>query len=110
MQDKMALLAKAMGGKAMGVYGKKDGTRFDTNSYQTTHLNGGAIMGTDPATSAINRYLQSWDVHNVFVLGASAFPQGLGYNPTGLVAALAYWSARAIREQYLKSPGALIKA
>lgn len=110
MQEKMGLLAKAMGGKAMGVYGKKEGTRFDTNSYQTTHLNGGAIMGTDPATSVVNRYLQSWDAHNVFVLGASAFPQGLGYNPTGLVAALAYWSARAIREQYLKSPGALIKA
>ncbi|MEQ6436388.1 GMC family oxidoreductase [Comamonas sp. w2-DMI] len=110
MQEKLGLLAKAMGGKAMGVYGKKEGTRFDTNSYQTTHLNGGAIMGTDPATSVVNRYLQSWDVHNVFVLGASAFPQGLGYNPTGLVAALAYWSARAIREQYLKSPGALIKA
>jgi gluconate 2-dehydrogenase alpha chain len=33
-------------------------------------------------------------VHNVFVPGASAFPQGLGYNPTGLVAALTYWSAR----------------
>lgn len=73
-------------------------------------MNGGAIMGTDPNTSAVNRYLQSWDVHNVFVLGASAFPQGLGYNPTGLVAALAYWSARAIREQYLKQPGALLKA
>jgi gluconate 2-dehydrogenase alpha chain len=33
-------------------------------------------MGTDPKTSALNRYLQSWDVHNVFVPGASAFPQG----------------------------------
>lgn len=44
-------------------------------------------------------------MHNVFVIGASAFPQGLGYNPTGTVAALAYWSAKAIREQYLKNPG-----
>ena len=68
---------------------------------------GGAIMGTDPRTSAVNRYLQSWDVHNVFVPGASAFPQGLGYNPTGLVAALTYWSAKAIRERYLQQPGAL---
>ena len=110
MQEKMGAIAKAMGGKAMSVSGKKEGTHFDTNSYQTTHLNGGAIMGTDPGTSAVNRYLQSWDVHNVFVLGASAFPQGLGYNPTGLVAALAYWSARAIRDQYLKQPGALLKA
>ena len=29
--------------------------------YQTTHNTGGAIMGTDPKSSAVNRYLQSWD-------------------------------------------------
>jgi gluconate 2-dehydrogenase alpha chain len=46
----------------------------------------------------------------VFVPGASAFPQGLGYNPTGMVAALTYWSAKAIREQYLKNPGPLVQA
>ena len=57
----------------------------------------------------MNRYLQSWDVPNVFVAGASAFPQGLG-NPTGMVAALSYWSAKAIREQYLKNPGPLVQA
>jgi gluconate 2-dehydrogenase alpha chain len=78
--------------------------------YQTTHISGGAIMGEDPNTSAVNRYLQSWDVPNVFVPGASAFPQGLGYNPTGMVAALTYWSAKAIREQYLKNPGPLVQA
>jgi hypothetical protein len=33
-------------------------------------MNGGAVMGEDPKTSAVNRYLQSWDVHNVFVIGA----------------------------------------
>ncbi len=92
------------------MLGKQVKDHFNTASYQTTHLNGGAIMGTDPKTSALNRYLQSWDVHNVFVPGASAFPQGLGYNPTGLLAALTYWSARAIREQYLKNPGPLVQA
>ena len=40
-------------------------------------------------------------------MGASAFPQNFGYNPTGIVGALAYWSAKHIRERYLKSPGAL---
>jgi gluconate 2-dehydrogenase alpha chain len=67
-------------------------------------------MGTDPQTSALNRYLQSWDVPNLFVMGASAFPQNAGYNPTGTVAALAYWSADAIRNQYLKNPGQLLHA
>jgi gluconate 2-dehydrogenase alpha chain len=83
---------------------------YDVTQYQTTHLNGGAIMGADPKTSALNRYLQSWDVPNLFVLGASAFPQNAGYNPTGTVAALAFFSAAAIRDRYLKNPGRLVDA
>jgi len=54
--------------------------------------------------------LQTWDAHNVFVMGAGVFPQNIGYNPTGLVGALAYWSARAIRTSYLKTPGPLVQA
>ena len=104
----MKKIAEAMGPKAIGVSTREFGKHFDARQYQTTHLVGGAVMGTDPKTSVLNRYLQSWDVHNVFVMGASAFPQGIGYNPTGLVAALAYWSARAIRTQYLKNPGPLV--
>lgn len=75
--------------------------------YQTTHNTGGAVMGADPATSAVNRFLQSWDVPNVFVVGASAFPQNAGYNPSGTVGALAYFCADAIRTRYLKRPGQL---
>jgi len=110
MADKLSKIAQAMNPKSIAILGKKVGEKFNTAAYQTTHLNGGAIMGTDPKTSALNRYLQSWDVPNVFVPGASAFPQGLGYNPTGTVAALTYWSAKAIREQYLKNPGPLVQA
>lgn len=110
MFAQMEKIAKAMNPKFITGSPKKDGEHFNTTVYQTTHLSGGAIMGNDPQTSAINRFLQSWDVHNVFVPGASAFPQGLGYNPTGLVAALTYWSAKAIRNQYLKQPGHLQQA
>ena len=77
--------------------------------YQTTHTCGGAIMGTDPKTSALNRYLQSWDVPNLFVTGATAFPQNAGYNPTGTVGALAFWAADAIVNKYLHSPGPLVQ-
>ena len=63
-------------------------------------------MGTDPKTSALNRYLQSWDVPNLFVMGATAFPQNAGYNPTGTLAALAFWSADAIRNAIPEKPGA----
>jgi gluconate 2-dehydrogenase alpha chain len=83
---------------------------FTTVPYQTTHTCGGAVMGNDPKTSALNRYLQSWDVHNLFVMGATAFPQNAGYNPTGTVAALTFWSLDAINKQYLKNPGPLVHA
>lgn len=105
--SKVEQIAKAMGPKHISMGFKKKGDHYDVRPYQSTHNTGGAIMGTDPNTSAINRYLQTWDVPNVFVMGASAFPQNFGYNPTAVVGALAYWSAKAIRETYLKNPGAL---
>jgi hypothetical protein len=53
---------------------------------------------------AADRYLQSWDVPNVFVPGANAVPQNNGYNPAGMVGALSYWAAKAIREKYPRAP------
>jgi gluconate 2-dehydrogenase alpha chain len=67
-------------------------------------------MGTRPSDSVVNRYCQSWDLPNLFITGAGLFPQNAGYNPTGTVAALAYWSADAIIDQYLPSPGPLVQA
>ena len=83
---------------------------WNSMPYQTTHNTGGAIMGVDPKTSAVNRYLQSWEVSNLFVVGASAFPQNAAMNPTGTVGALAFWTAEAIRDRYLKNPGPLLPA
>jgi gluconate 2-dehydrogenase alpha chain len=101
-------IAQAMGAKSVEVKMKQFDEHYDTRMYQTTHNVGGAIMGEHPGSSVVNRYLQSWDAHNVFVMGSSVFPQNIGYNPMGLAAALAYWSARAIRTAYLKSPGPLV--
>jgi gluconate 2-dehydrogenase alpha chain len=47
-------------------------------------------------------------VSNVFVVGASAFPQNGGYNPTGTVGALTYQALEAIKTRNLKKPGALV--
>jgi gluconate 2-dehydrogenase alpha chain len=66
------------------------------------------FMGTDPTTSAVNRYLQNWEASNLFVMGGATFPQNAGHNPTGTIGALTYWSAEAITTQYLKSPGPLV--
>ena len=108
MRSKIEAIAQSMNPTHWASGYKGEGAHYDVRPYQTTHNVGGAIMGTDPARSAVNRYLQSWDVHNVFVMGSSAFPQNLQYNPTGTVGALAYWSARAIRQDYLKNPRPLV--
>jgi gluconate 2-dehydrogenase alpha chain len=97
-------------GQAMGadrVIRRASPQRYSIVPYQSTHNTGGAVLGTDPKTSALNRFTQSWDVPNVFVTGACAFPQNAGKNPTGPVGALAYWTADAIK-RYLKNPGPLV--
>jgi gluconate 2-dehydrogenase alpha chain len=106
--EKATAIGRAMGGQQ--VVGNPRKGPYTTTQYQTTHNTGGTIMGTDPSTSVVNRFLQSWDVPNVFVIGASNFPQNASYNPTDTVGALAYWSAAAIVGQYLKAPGPLVSA
>jgi gluconate 2-dehydrogenase alpha chain len=106
--EKARGIAEKMGGTQIASSARKG--PWDTGVYQTTHNTGGAIMGTNPKNSAVNRYLQSWDVPNVFVVGASAFPQSAAWNPTGTVGALTYWAVDAIKNKYLKSPGALVQS
>jgi gluconate 2-dehydrogenase alpha chain len=81
--------------------------RYDTTRYQSSHVQGGAIMGSSPDRSVVNPYLQHWQVSNLFVLGASAFPQNASANPTPTILALTYRTADAIVNQYLKNHGAL---
>jgi gluconate 2-dehydrogenase alpha chain len=81
---------------------------YDIVPYQSTHNVGGAVMGADPATSAVNKYLQSWDVSNVFVIGGCSFPQNSANPPTGTIGALACWAADSIKDLYLKRPGAMV--
>lgn len=104
MRSKMEPLAKSMNPDIMASGFKKEGAMYDVRPYQTTHNVGGTIMGKDPRKSVVNRYLQAHGVHNLFVLGAGAFPQNIQYNPTGLVGGLAYWAAHALRSDYLRNP------
>jgi gluconate 2-dehydrogenase alpha chain len=105
---KLEEVVRATGAKKYVSEFMKPGQPYDTRFYQSTHTTGGAIMGNNPSNSVINRYSQSWDVPNLFVMGASAFPQNISYNPTGLLAGLAYFAAAKVRDEYLKSPGPLV--
>jgi gluconate 2-dehydrogenase alpha chain len=105
LTDRAAEVARAMGGREIKL--NRNQGSWNSTKYQTTHNVGGAIMGTSPSDSVVNKYLQSWDVSNVFSLGAGAFPQNAGYNPTGTLAALALHTGEAITTRYLRSPGPL---
>ena len=109
MKRQTEAMAQAMKPDSFSSSYKDENSHYDIRPYQTTHNVGGAIMGSDPTTSAVNRFQQSWDVHNVFISGASAFPQNIQFNPTGVVGALTYWMAEALRSDYLKNPRPLME-
>ena len=108
LTDRAAEVARAMKPREIKL-NRRSGS-WSVTPYQTTHNTGGAIMGDNPRNSVDNKYLQVWDVPNVFSMGSGAFPQNAGYNPTATVAALAYHSAQEIINRYLKQPGPLVQA
>ena len=102
MQAKMEEIGHAMGSPQVWRAPTAPG-------FPGAHHEGGTRMGSDPKTSVVNRYGQSWDIPNLFVIGSSTFPtMGAGFNPTLTIQALAYLSADAIVNRYRKSPGALL--
>jgi len=104
---KLKALIEATGAKQVAASGKL-APHYDSVPYQSTHNTGGAIMGSSPADSVVNNYLQMWDFDNVFVVGACNFPQNAGFNPTGTVGALAYRAADGIVNKYKQHPGSLV--
>lgn len=74
------------------------------------HNGGGAIMGEDSETSAVNNYLQMWDMDNLFVCGASAFPHFGPTNPTLTLGALTYRATEGMVEYLKNGGGQLVQA
>jgi gluconate 2-dehydrogenase alpha chain len=106
--DLVNSIAKSMNATRVNEASSRDS--WTVVPYQSTHNTGGTIMGTNPKNSVVNKYLQSWDCHNLFTIGANVFPHNGSYNPTGPVGALAYWTADAIKNRYVKNPGPLVQA
>jgi gluconate 2-dehydrogenase alpha chain len=99
--------AKAMNAR-VGEVNSRQLERYTTTQYQSTHVNGGAIMGESPATSVLNSYLQHWQISNLFAPGGSAFPQNGSGNPTLTILAITLRSADALIDRYVKKPGSLV--
>src|SRR5262249_792885 len=98
-------IARAM--KATHVNAFSELGHYDTTRYQSTHVQGGTILGKTAEESVVNPYGQHWDAENLFVLGGSLFPQSGAANPTPTLLALTWRTADAMVERYLKSGGRL---
>jgi choline dehydrogenase-like flavoprotein len=56
-------------------------------------------MGNDPKTSVPNKWCQSHDIENLFVVDGSSFVSGGWQNPTMTILALAMRASEYLAEQ-----------
>ena len=66
------------------------------------HELGTARMGTNPKTSALNKYCQAHDVKNLFVTDAASFVTNPDKNPTLTIMALSWRASDYLMEQAKK--------
>jgi gluconate 2-dehydrogenase alpha chain len=100
-------IGKGMGAAQMGGTVRGIGARYAVTYYQSTHVQGGVIMGDSPERSVVNTSQQHWRMPNLWVTGGCAFPQNAAGNPTLTILAATYRVADAFVDRYLKKPGAL---
>ena len=105
MTAKGVEIARAMGAREIAPNaGYRD---YDVTRYQSTHIQGGTMMAPSPDRGVVNPFQQHWQIPNLFVLGASTFPNSGSANPTPTILALAYRTADILVDRYLKQPGPL---
>ena len=98
MLDRIEDIANAVG----GFEAKYTDYRDENGVYRTPawHMIGTCRMGADPAKSVVNKYHQSWDVPNLFIVDGSAVATGGVVNPTATISALALRAASYIRDHF----------
>jgi choline dehydrogenase-like flavoprotein len=100
MLDRLVDIAKASGAFEYKLqdYRDKDGV-YRTPAW---HMIGTCRMGDDPETSVVNKWNQSWDVPNLFIVDGSVLATGGVVNPTPTISALALRAASYIRDNVLE--------
>ncbi len=66
------------------------------------HELGTCRMGDNPRTSVLNKWNQSWDIKNLFVVDGSSFVSGGSQNPTMTILALSMRASEYLAEQMRK--------
>jgi choline dehydrogenase-like flavoprotein len=99
MLDRIAEIAEAAGAyeHVLHDYRDKEGI-YRTPAW---HMIGTCRMGNDPETSVVNKWQQSWDVPNLFIVDGSVLATGGVVNPTPTISALALRAAEHIRDNFL---------
>ena len=89
--------------KAAGAFDHKATDYRDENGVYRTpawHMIGTCRMGADPERSVVNKWNQSWDVPNLFIVDGSVVATGGVVNPTPTISALALRAATYIRDNF----------
>lgn len=103
--EKATEIAKEMGADVVEPFGMAP-NYSGRLSFQ--HNGGGVIMGDSPENSAVNNYLQMWDMDNLFVCGSSAMPHFSCSNPTLTVGALTYRATEGMIKYLKEGAGQLV--
>jgi choline dehydrogenase-like flavoprotein len=84
-----ASLIEAMGGRVLESKDFK-AERAIAHPGEIIHEVGGAICGSDPKTSVVNGFNQTWDVKNLFLCDGAPFASNADKNPTLSIMALCW--------------------
>lgn len=96
MQETFRALVAAMGGQVFSPMPTADQGYGIAPGGAIIHELGGARMGADAKTSALNRWCQAHDVPNLFVTDGAPFVSQADKNPTWTIMALAWRTADRI--------------
>jgi len=64
------------------------------------HQAGTCRMGDEPKTSVVNRYCQTHEIDNLFVVDGSVHVTNGGFNPVLTIMAVAYWASDFIKREW----------
>jgi gluconate 2-dehydrogenase alpha chain len=96
MEDKAEEILRAMGAAKIWR-----GPRF--GGLISSHEQGGARMGEDPASSVVGPDLEVHDTRGLYVFGTAVFPTCHGVNPTLTMWAVCYRAAEQLAERLCES-------
>ncbi len=102
MQDTFEEMIHSMGGVPMGTKPGKESSYGLENPGRIIHEVGTTRMGADPKSSVLNKYNQSHDVPNLFVMDGGAFVSQADKNPTWTILALAWRASDYLAEELKK--------